>query len=170
MLIELDALTEADVGLLDNLAQLYLYDFSEFDMSEVRPDGRFTGWIDWSKLFDEGTHHVYLIKVDSSIAGFLSVCEDSPAFRDPKEKVFWMDEFFVMRRFRGMRVGERVATTMFERFPGTWEIGQIRSNTGAREFWRRVIGRYAGGDFVEIELDDDRWVGTVQYFNSSSRG
>ncbi len=59
---------------------------------------------------------------------------EETAFRDPSEELWWMDEFFVMRKYRRKGVGEIVAREVFDRLPGTWEVGQIAPNEVARKF------------------------------------
>jgi predicted acetyltransferase len=162
--IELVEVAEADRSVLENLAQLYQYDFSEFDGGDTDSAGRF-GFVDFDRLFARPVHRAYLIRVGGQLAGFATAYRGE-AFRDPNVQLWWMDEFFVMRRYRRAGVGEHVAGQIFDRLGGTWEVGQIAANEGARAFWRRVIGRYTSGDFEEFELDDDRWCGTVQYFNA----
>jgi predicted acetyltransferase len=78
-----------------------------------------------------------------------------------------MEEFFVLRKYRGQGIGAWFATQLFDRFPGVWEVGEIHANTNAQRFWRKVIGRYAG-EFEEIVVGNDRWDGPVQRFRSSS--
>jgi predicted acetyltransferase len=78
-------------------------------------------------------------------------------------------EFFVMRKYRRQGVGEQVATLIFDMFPGKWEIQETTKNLSAQAFWRKVIGRYTGGRFGEIFLNDDRWHGPVQSFDNSDR-
>jgi predicted acetyltransferase len=159
----LEEVDETQRAVIENLAQLYLYDFSEFDPSDVGGDGRFTGWLDWPNMFADG-RHVFLIKVDGQLAGFSVVCEGSEALRDPEESVQWLEEFFVMRRYRRIGVGRAAAKALFERFAGTWEVGEIGSNIVAQAFWRTVIGEHTGGRFEEVRFDDERWDGPVQYF------
>jgi predicted acetyltransferase len=161
--VTLDELGEGQRALVENLAQFYLYDFSEFDPADVGADGRFEGWIDWPNLFTDG-RRVFGIRVDGQIAGFAVVCEDSEALRDADERVQWLEEFFVMRRYRRQGVGRAAATALFARFAGTWEVGQIATNTAGQAFWRDVIGSHTGGDFEEVRFNDDRWDGPVQYF------
>jgi predicted acetyltransferase len=164
-LVELVDATEEDISVLDRLAQLYQYDFSEFDPNTaLDDDGRF-GWVDWPRFFEEDEPHVFLVRVDGAIAGFASVHSDI-AMRDEGERVWWMENFFVMRRFRGRGVGARVATMLFDRFPGTWEVAQITPNVAAQAFWRTVIGLYTGGNYDEFEVADERWHGPVQSFRT----
>jgi len=139
-----------------------MYDFTEHAHGDVTDEGRFP-YIDFDEFFGRERKHGHFIRVDGKLAGFALVYEGE-AFRNPDERVWWMDEFFVMRKFRNNGVGERVATQLFERFGGTWEVGQVPTNTGAQAFWRKVIGRYTAGDYEEFTLDDERWRGPVQYF------
>jgi predicted acetyltransferase len=160
-------LTEIDSGqrpVLERLAQLYMYDFSEHTRGDVTEAGIFP-FMDLDEFFARSVHHEFFIRVDGRLAGFALICRGE-AFRDADECVWWMDEFFVMRKYRRLGVGERVATQLFDRFGGTWEVGQVSTNTGAQAFWRRVIGRYTGGEFEEFVLDDERWRGPVQYFKT----
>ncbi|MEX0873820.1 MAG: GNAT family N-acetyltransferase [Actinomycetota bacterium] len=162
--IELLEATKDDLPTLDNLAQLYQYDFSEFAGGDVDTEGLF-GFVGFDSLFDKPVHRAFLIRVDGRIAGFATAYRGE-AFRDPSEELWWMDEFFVMKKYRGKGVGEYVAREIFDRLPGTWEVGQISPNTSAQAFWRRVIGRYTDDDYEEIVIDDKRWNGPVQYFTS----
>jgi len=83
---------------------------------------------------------------------------------------YLIDEFFVLRKYRRRGVGAHVARTVFDRFPGHWEVSELRENTAAQAFWRRVIGRYTGGNFREVELDSPRWRGPAPAFESKSPG
>jgi predicted acetyltransferase len=167
MRIELDAVDPADLTVLDNLMQLYKYDFSEFEGEDVGPRGRYP-FIGFESFFDKRSPHAYVIRADGNIAGFAMAYRDD-GLRDEDETTWWMHEFFVMRKYRKRGVGERVATQLFEEFGGAWEVGQVPTNSGARAFWRKVIGRYTSGDYEEFALDDDRWRGTVQYFRAGGR-
>lgn len=60
-------------------------------------------------------------------------------------------EFFVLRKFRGAGVGERIARQLFDRFRGRWEVQRLARNTPALAFWRKVIGRYTDGRFQESD-------------------
>jgi len=75
-----------------------------------------------------------------------------------------------MRKDRRRGVGEHVARTVFDRFRGRWEVSELRENTAAQSFWRRVIGRYTGGNFRAVELDGPRWHGPAQAFESKAPG
>ena len=169
--IELVEAAETDRPVFENLAQLYQYDFSEMSRGDpqhgnVRADGRFHN-IDFDRYFAKDEHHDYLIRVDGELAGFVLV-SPGRSFRDAAETVWWIDEFFVMRKYRRLRVGEHVATTLFDRFEGLWQVAEMDVNKAAQVFWRGVIGRYTGDDFEEIWLDNDQWLGPVQYFRAKA--
>jgi predicted acetyltransferase len=148
---------------LVTLLQLYLYDFSEILPLDVGDDGRFAApsldpW--WS----EPRRYPFLLRVDDKLAGFALVHGRSRLTGD--EAVCDMSEFFVMRRYRRQGIGERAASWLFDRFRGAWEVRQKAENRAATAFWRRAIGRYTAGRFDEEILDDERWRGPVQRFDS----
>ncbi len=78
----------------------------------------------------------------------------------------WMDQFFVVRKYRRRGVGESLARTVFAALPGRWEVGQMPANHAAQAFWRKVIGAYTSGQFKEHEVRIGRWQGVVQMFDS----
>ncbi|HSH79923.1 MAG TPA: hypothetical protein VLA19_15460 [Herpetosiphonaceae bacterium] len=78
-------------------------------------------------------------------------------------------EFFVLRKWRRLGIGRRVAFDLFERFPGGWEIAEERLNAAAQAFWRSIVGEYTGGYFTEVDSHPPAWDGPVQYFRSSER-
>jgi hypothetical protein len=43
----------------------------------------------------------------------------------------------------------------------------MAGNVAARGFWRRTIGAYTQGGFVEHELHDKRWNGWLHCFDNS---
>jgi predicted acetyltransferase len=78
----------------------------------------------------------------------------------------WMDQFFVLKKYRRRGVGHRMAQSVFAALPGRWEVGQMPQNHAAQAFWRKVIGAYTGGLFKEHEVRGEGWQGLVQVFDS----
>lgn len=76
----------------------------------------------------------------------------------------WMDQFFVLKRYRRAGLGARLAQHAFRARPGPWEVGQMTANLAAQAFWRRVIGAFTGGVYVEHTLTAGPWQGVVQAF------
>ena len=156
----------ADHPRLLALLQLYAYDFSEILPLDVADDGRFYVPAVAANLTDP-RNHAFLVRVDSRLAGFALVQPHSYLTGDTR--VFDLAELFVLRRYRRCGVGEQLASWLFDHFLGPWEVRQKAENQAATAFWRRVIGRYTNGQFQEQQLDDARWRGPVQRFDSTRR-
>lgn len=76
----------------------------------------------------------------------------------------WMDQFFVLRKYRRRGVGAELARAVFAALPGRWEVGQMPGNLAAQAFWRDVIDAQTQARFTEHELRHGPWQGTVQVF------
>jgi predicted acetyltransferase len=149
---------------LENLLQLYIYDFSEFVGWDVGDDGRFKGR-SIESYWQDSWRHPYLIRADGKLAGFALVHQRSRITGDPTT---WdMAEFFVVRKYRRQGIGALIATRLFEAHRGNWEVRQRDDNGIASAFWRSVITDFTDGKFEEVILDDDTWHGPVQFFVSA---
>lgn len=159
-------LASAERTPLESLLQLYVHDLSALIAVDIGDDGRFpTPPVDpW---FSDPRNHAFLVHADGKLAGFALVQQRSRLNGD--ESITDLAEFFVLRKFRGQKIGERAAGMLFDRFPGLWEVRQRKQNQPATAFWRRTIGRYTRGTFTEELLDDERWRGPVQRFESRKR-
>ncbi len=162
-MISLIPATRAERPALENLMQLYIYDWSELRPLDVADDGRFPEY-PLDAHWEDGGRHPLLLRVDGRLAGFALVSAGSRLTGAPG--VFDMAEFFVMRRFRGKGVGRAAASAAFDRFRGRWEIRQHDENAAATAFWRRTIDRYTRGNYRDVRWNDRTWVGPVQMFSS----
>ncbi len=151
-------------GVLGALMELYQYDFTRYTGEDVEDDGRF-GFDRLDSYFSEAERHAHLVRVDGHWAGFALVRE-GVEFLDGRVG-FDMAEFFVMLKYRRTGVGEHVATAMFDRYRGLWQVREMAANERAQSFWRAIIRRYTNGAFEEHEYDDERARGPVQFFDSS---
>ena len=161
--VEITSAQAGDEKRLEALFGLYAYDFSEILCLDVADDGHFAlpplgGYI------GDARRHAFLFRVSGKLAGFALVEQRSRLTGD--EGVNDVSEFFVMRRYRRHGVGRRAAAWLFDRFRGPWEVREKAENVAAIAFWRRAIGAYTAGRFDEITVDDARWHGTVQRFDS----
>ena len=151
-------------ALLRHLYELYCHDFSPMTRSDIGDDGLFTPdefLIPWPIDL-----RMFLIRVDAHWAGFAWIASGS--YIDPAiDDHLLMDEFFVMRKYRGRGLGEQAAVRLFNQFTGIWEIGEIPENVEAQSFWRKVVGRYTGDHFEDTFVDNERWHGPVQIFATS---
>jgi predicted acetyltransferase len=163
MKIEIARATLDQRPVVRHLSEFYMYDFSEMDPeTEINDFGTFDYGID--RYWQEHHRFPFLVRVDGKLAGFALVKRGAYLSEDPD--MMDMAEFFIMRRHRRRGVGSYVATYIFDLFPAKWEVRQIRTNPNALEFWRTVIDKYTDGRYEEISINDDRWDGTVHYFDN----
>jgi predicted acetyltransferase len=154
----------ADKSVLRNLMELYWHDFSEIDGADVNEHGPY----EYNRLdsyWTEADRYPFLFRVNGRWAGFALVCEFS-YFPDNALPTQAIAEFFVMRRYRRHGVGTRMARELVVRFPGRWEVAQMRQNVDAQAFWRHVIGEFTDGRFEEYYQDNEHWRGPLQVFES----
>jgi predicted acetyltransferase len=151
--------------LLENLAQLYSYDFSEVLATHVDENGRF-GDVDLTPYWVDAWRHPFLLRVDDKLAGFALISERSKI--TGKSGVFDMTELFVLRRFRRHGVGRAAAFAAFDRFGGPWEVRQREENPNATAFWRRAIDEYTRGDYEETRWVRPQWSEIVQTFSTAT--
>jgi predicted acetyltransferase len=162
-MISLTPAAKEERSTLDNLMQLYSYDWSELGHPVIGDNGRFDDyplggyWLeDWRRPF--------LLRVDGKLAGFALILERSRL--TGTTGVCDMAEFFVMRGYRRKGVGLAAAFAAFDRFKGPWETRQRQENGAATAFWRRVIGQYTGGKYDEVHWKNQTWTGPVQTFST----
>jgi predicted acetyltransferase len=160
--VALVAATRADKPVIERLLQLYEYDYSEYGGVDVDAHGVFL--TNDTEGIWRPSYYVFFITVDGNLAGFAFVTHHQSYVGDGEVRL--IDEFFVMRKYRRRGVGEHVARALFDRFPDRGEVSALRDNLVAQAFWRRVIGRYTGSAYREVTLDDSRWRGPVQSFDS----
>ena len=166
MKIEVAEAMRKDEAVLERLFQLYQYDFSEIMGGDVEDDGVFR-YISLGGVWDDDRAHVYIARVAGRLAGAAIVIERSHFTGDMD--VSYMDEFFVMRKYRRAGVGSEFAARLFDIFPGRWEVAQVAPNTEAMLFWRSVIRAYTSGNFDERIENSDKWRGPVQTFDARER-
>lgn len=168
--IELKRAVPEDNPVLQNLAQLYAHDFSEFMDIDVDSNGKYgdpeRGFVMWDNCWldrdarrqlDRSTaeHHPFIVIVDGALAGFSMVKSNIDS---PDDSIWrcgsYIQDFFIMRKFRGKGVGRYIAEKIFDMFPGKWDIEQLETNTPAIAFWRKVIDDYTSGQFEEQKGHD----------------
>ena len=163
--IEVCPATQEERPIFRRLMELYQYDFSEFDGADIGPMGLY----DYPYLdhyWVEPGRSPFLVRVGGELAGFAMVSRYN--YRTGLNDGWVMAEFFVMRKYRHLGVGEHVACWLFDHHPGAWQVSQITENQAAVTFWRKVIARYTQGNFEEFLLDNKHWHGPVQAFIATS--
>jgi predicted acetyltransferase len=164
-LVQVTEAFSADAPLIQNLLQLYTHDFSEFWAGTSRGDldveGRFSAYpLDgyWSRA----NWWAGLIRCQGKVAGFALINDEThsglPADRN-------LAEFFIVRKYRGSGAGRVAAKILFSRHPGSWEVAVARKNTGALQFWRKVIRSAANASAAEeLDVQTAHWNGPILRF------
>ena len=122
-------------SILNNLFELYVYDFSEHMPLQLQDSGRFeiTPGQEWWSRDD---HFAFLIRWRDKLAGFALARTGSRVTSAPD--VMDVAEFFVLRGLRGRGIGRSAAHALFRAFPGSWEVRVRRTNVAALGFWSRA--------------------------------
>ncbi|MBA3275818.1 MAG: acetyltransferase [Chloroflexia bacterium] len=165
--VDLRVARRDDAATLENMLNLYLHDLSPFTGATIGRDGRFAyrylGHY-WTTEGEAEGRVPFLITIVGELGGF--VLKSGHSHIGQPAPVSNVSEFFVLRGWRGQGVGRVAARSLFDRFPGTWKVAQLRTNVPARIFWLQVIDGYTGHWYTEHDLDTKRWDGFVQTFRS----
>lgn len=153
-----------DFPALQQMLELYQYELSDIWPQEADAQARY-GY-DLARHRQGEGFHAYVVLEGSQYAGFALV---APA-RVTRSEGCWMEQFFVLKRFRRQGAGFALARHVMDQHPGAWEIGQMQANSAAQAFWRKTIAALTGGSFVELEQREGRWQGIVQQFHLPPAG
>ena len=161
MAVEICEAEMSEKTLVRHLMEFYLYDFSEYDDSDVDLSGYFGyRWLD--HYWTDENRYPFIIRVDGKPAGFVLVNQHT--YLPGSE---WsIAEFFVMRKYRGKGIGKKAAFNIFDRFRGRWEVHELESNQPSHRFWHNVISAYTDGHYPETKVDDERNRGLIQTFEN----
>lgn len=147
---------------LHRMLELYQHDLSDIWDQDLDAHGEYGYALD--RYWDSEGWHPFVATAADKYAGFALV---NQSVRLGMEG-YWMDQFFVLKKYRRQGVGQLLATTAFSSLPGRWEVGQMPRNLTAQAFWRRVIGAYTAGRFKEHEIRTGWWQGVIQVFESAA--
>lgn len=155
-----DAATPADRLPIYRMLELYQHDLSHIWDQDLDIHGEYGYALD--RYWDEQGCYPFVATAEGKYVGFALV--------DSSVRVgtagHWMDQFFVLKKYRRQGAGRALAKAVFAALPGHWEVGQMPENHAAQIFWREVIDQYTGSRFKEHELRTGRWQGIVQVFDS----
>jgi predicted acetyltransferase len=142
--ISIAAVGRESNALLSNLFEFYMHDMAEWFRFDTSPDGRYN--YDLAAHWDRGDR-AYLARVDGAPAGFALVGPTPEWLDDPTAAD--VGEFFVIRRYRHLGLGDRLAHTIWDAQPGRWRVRVFEGNVPAVPFWRRIIGAYTNHTHTE---------------------
>jgi len=96
---------------------------------------------------DPNTFPLIIVK-GSEPVGFARVLRAVASAAQPRID-YRMAEFFVLRTWRRLGIGQTAVQLILSRFAGRWEIREYLRNTAAVSFWRRVVATYTRGTYQE---------------------
>ena len=160
MSLELRKANPEDFPALQQLLELYQYDISDIYLQDTDAEAKYGYNLERHRRDERFHAHVAL--EGSQYIGFALV---APAIVTRKEGS-WMEQFFVLKRYRRSGAGRALALHVFQSHPGPWEVGQMPANHAAQAFWRNVIATATAGAFVELQVTEGWWQGVVQQFHA----
>jgi predicted acetyltransferase len=132
---------------LRNLLEKYLYEFSQYEKTEVDEAGLY-GYKYLDNYWTEEKRFPFFIKVDGKLAGFFLV-NDYPEEMSGTD--YCMSEFFVMYKYRGKGVGSFAARYAFEKFRGKWQLKYHPANAASAAFWNKTVSAFTGGKYKTLQ-------------------
>ena len=142
---KLERVTKKDQEVLYRLLQYSLFEESGTDSNEMNQDGTFSyEWFD--AYFSDDSRDAYLIRKSDSnqLLGFVMVNEHLERFQDGHS----IAEFMVIPKYRRKGIGRKVAVSIFEKYPGNWEVRPAYGSEKAYLFRRNVIEGYMHQEFL----------------------
>jgi len=154
----------ADGLVLARMLELYQHDLSDIWDQDLDAEGNYGYALD--AYWQAAGHHPFMAMANGHHAGFALV---NRAVRSGSEG-WWMDQFFILKKYRRQGLGGQLARSVWTALPGRWEVGQMPLNHAAQAFWRRLVADYTAGRFEERELCTGSWQGVIQIFDSPRTG
>ena len=163
MKVELQKINLDEKSVIQNMMQFYLYDYSDTDKRDINSWGLFEyEYLD--SYFDEDEDRVpFFIKLNDIVVGFVLINNHS-VLSDAKD-VRSIAEFFVMKKYRRIGIGTATVKSVFDSYPGKWEIKIDENNKVALAFWRKCIKDSTNGNYKEKYLKNDKLKAYVEIFN-----
>lgn len=152
--------TDSERQLLQQMLELYQHDLSDIWDQDLDLKGEFGYSLE--RFWQDPNCVAYIFRIEENPAGFALV--DKEIKMSGGE--FWMDQFFVMKKYRKRGVGSSAASTIFDNHVGRWQVGQMTNNLVAQSFWRNTIFNYTSNQYNEIQITSGWWQGIVQSFTS----
>jgi predicted acetyltransferase len=158
--LEIRRAERKDDRALAQMLELYQYELSDIWDQDLDENGAY-GY-DLARFTDDPNCYACIALIDGKYAGFALV--------DQAVKIgsqgYWMDQFFILKKYRGNGIGTRLARHTFTTLPGDWEVGQMPENHAARDFWQRAISQFTHGKFTQHQVTEGWWQGSVHCFQS----
>ena len=148
---------------LYRMLELYQHDLTDVWDQDIDTHGEYGYTLD--RYWKDSDCWGYLFRVAGNLAGFALV---DRRVRIPGDD-FWMDQFFVLKKYRRQGIGSAAAVAVLDAHHGHWQVGQMPANLAAQAFWRRLVSSYTHNGYTEEKLTTGWWHGYVQRFRSPRR-
>ncbi|RKN66067.1 GNAT family N-acetyltransferase [Paenibacillus ginsengarvi] len=156
VLVTLEEVKEDGLGTLQKLLEFAAYDLSEFNRSKISENGSFIFNLDCRQWFEHSAYELFFIRANEELAGFVVIK------RLAEEEVYYLNHFFILRRYRRTGIGKQAAIQAFNRYAGNWRVSEFDWNTPAQSFWRAVVKEYTNDTYREVRRKDNK--GPAQEF------
>jgi len=130
--------------ILLNLAQAYEAEFSS--LTGKMPDKN--GVFELDTIPDK-YYKAYLFYYKESPIGFCIV--------NTKGEVKDIAEFYIIPSMRKKKLGYNFACSIFNIYPGKWQVRQIQEADYSINFWRYVISKYTNNKYIEDTPYEKDW-------------
>jgi predicted acetyltransferase len=148
--VQLTPVSEKSKEVLQNLYQLYHYDFSLFTEEDINSVGLYE--INLEHYWEDPRWNPFFIYDAGKIVGFLVILfENYDVDPDPTHVIY---DFMVLKKFRRNGLGREAAVKSFDLYQANWKVAQMSSNEPAILFWRDVIREYTDNRYTEILRQD----------------
>lgn len=145
-----EKVTEVNEHVFRKLWQYLGYDFSEMNGMTLNEEGHYDLPGDYHEYHESEQYASYIIRVNSEICGLAVI-----KFLDGG-KLNYFRHYFILRKYRGLKIGETVAHKIFDLYTGPWRVSQFDYNEPAIKFWRKTVNNYTAGNFIENRRSDGR--------------
>lgn len=142
--LQIQKITNNNLSIYINLAHAYEAEFSS--LTHKLPD---LNGIYQPDSIPGDSCEGYLLFEHLLPVGFCLVNIDKP--------VYDIAEFYIGPVFRNKQYGKKFAFNIFSKYPGQWQVRQIKGAQHAILFWRSVIQEITDHQYHESIIEDPDW-------------
>ena len=124
--------------LLWNLYQKYCHELTKYYDNEMDETGNYP-YRYFDAYFTEPERKALLFYDDSQLVGFTMINPYSFIGEKPD---YVVAEFTIFPRYRNKHMASQVVESMFQQYPGKWELKYSQKNTAAEGLWNKVTAQY----------------------------
>ncbi len=128
-----------DAPLVKTLLDEYLRELNKFETRIFSDDG-LIDYPYFDVYWSEYGRHPFIIKHQGQVIGFAFV-RDPHSTHSSRHQIA---EFYIKPDYRGRGLGRQAVITIWQQFPGSWELQGLIGNAIALEFWRACIQAATG--------------------------